>query len=689
MNHRTGFAPKSIPTYLQPKAPQPAPDEARLETLDVLLSTLDDWREALDDAQGWVRAVEQQRRDVEEEIGRANRRPSGDGRPAPDWAPLPVIEASDLQALATASDRDDWYATRLRDFTLMDDDAAIQTVEAETERLRDVVVECERLAVDVRVRRDEAQAYACAVGARTQITGAQVRAMWAAKPPTTDGELIVMGAAMQHEDGEAAEQWRGIAGAIVAEAEAEHARELAGAAVTTLTNTTAPPPISTEGGEASQGWLAATLARTYAGGLAYVHRQNVWRRWTGLRWEDDRKGAVRHGIHSGARKLALAVLDAKTLNSYAFTVGVDQLMRVNPALSTDTDDWDQDLMLLGTPGGHVDLSNGCVRTARPDARISKSTAVDPAEPGTAPRRWLAFLNEATGGDAAVIGFLQKLLGYSLTGKTIEHLLVFLYGEGGNGKGVFLDTVRGIFGDYGQAADMKLFTAQRFEGHSTSLAALIGARLVTASETERGHAWAESRLKAMTGGDPIRAHFMRQDEIQFDPQFQLLLVGNHKPALGTIDDAIRRRLALVEFNRKPSVVNPRLKEELRQEWPAVLRWMIDGCLKWQAEGLERPEAVRAATEEYFEEQNTIDGWLAENCETGAKFRESSTVLFEDWTLYCRKVGAEAGTLSSFGTELGRKGFDVRRTDRGKVRAGLRLRTTGTTGSERSLTVDDLL
>jgi putative DNA primase/helicase len=420
--------------------------------------------------------------------------------------------------------------------------------------------------------------------------------------------------------------------------------------------------------------FALAIERNYAPMLRYVHGVGVWRIWTGKRWVDDRTRAVRDLVRRVVR--AGNIDGAAAVGKLGFTNGVEAFMQASRAFATVADEWDTDPMMLGTPSGVLDLKTGQLWEPDPSLLISKSVAVDPADPGAQAPRWMAFLNEATGADAELIGYLQRVLGYALTGKTVEHLLVFIYGEGGNGKGVFLDAVRGVFGEYGQAADVAMFTRQKHEGHPTDRAALIGARLVTASETERGHQWAEARLKSLTGGDPIRARFMRQDEIQFDPQFQLLIVGNHKPTLSTIDDAMRRRLALIEFNRKPAVVNPALPEELRAEYPAILRWMLDGCLAWQRDGLgARPASVVAATERYFDEQDTVGNWLGERCDVGATFKESGSVLFRDWTDYCRTVGADPGTLSSFGTTLDRRGFDVRKSHGTKVRVGLRLKPFG--------------
>jgi putative DNA primase/helicase len=159
-------------------------------------------------------------------------------------------------------------------------------------------------------------------------------------------------------------------------------------------------------------------------------------------------------------------------------------------------------------------------------------------------------------------------------------------------------------DYAQTAAMDTFTASKGDRHPTDLAMLRGARLVTASETEEGRAWAESRIKQMTGGDPVTARFMRQDFFTYQPQFKLMIVGNHKPVLQNVDDAARRRFNLVPFTRKPERPDRELEGKLKAEWPGILRWMIDGCLDWLQNGLVRPAAVQAATAAYFDEQDPV-------------------------------------------------------------------------------------
>jgi len=190
----------------------------------------------------------------------------------------------------------------------------------------------------------------------------------------------------------------------------------------------------------------------------------------------------------------------------------------------------------------------------------------------------------------------------LTGDTREHALVFVFGPGGNGKSVAVNVQVGIMGDYATTAAMDVFIASAGDRHPADLAMLRGSRLVTASETEEGRQWAESRIKQLTGGDRITARFMRQDFFTFLPSFKLQIIGNHKPGLRNIDDAARRRFNLVPFVQTPAVPDRQLEEKLKAEWPGILRWMVDGCLAWQRDGLVRPASITTATEAYFADQD---------------------------------------------------------------------------------------
>ena len=223
-----------------------------------------------------------------------------------------------------------------------------------------------------------------------------------------------------------------------------------------------------------------------------------------------------------------------------------------------------------------------------------------------------FLERVTDDKRELQDFLQRICGYGLTGVTCEHAMFFLYGTGANGKSVFVNTILGMMGDYAKTAPIETFIDSKNQAHPTDVASLQGARLVTAVETEDGRRWAESKLKALTGGDRIAARYMRQDFFQFTPAFKLVVAGNHKPGLRSVDEAIRRRFNLVPFTVTIPAAerDPELMERLKAEWPGILQWAIDGCIVWQCGGLNTPAVVETATKEYFTAEDALARWLEE-------------------------------------------------------------------------------
>ncbi|HTV28992.1 MAG TPA: phage/plasmid primase, P4 family, partial [Xanthobacteraceae bacterium] len=202
----------------------------------------------------------------------------------------------------------------------------------------------------------------------------------------------------------------------------------------------------------------------------------------------------------------------------------------------------------------------------------------------------------------------------------------------NGKGVFLNTLGAIMGDYAQTAPTAMFTETHGERHPTELAMLQGARLVVAQEVNEGQAWNEQRIKELTGGDPIAARFMRQDFFKFDPQHTLVIAGNHKPRLRNVDEAMRRRFHMVPFTAKISPRDTHLAEKLKAEWPGILQWAINGCLEWQMFGLAPPPAVVDMTAEYFESQDIGPDWLRDRCVVAPGEKASFADLLDDYRAY---------------------------------------------------------
>ena len=419
---------------------------------------------------------------------------------------------------------------------------------------------------------------------------------------------------------------------------------------------------------------ALAFADRYRHQLRFDHHLGKWFVWDGARWrcEDTRlafcwaRDLVRELTKSAPAK-------ARMISSkVSFAAGAERFAQADRAFAVTSDIWDRDAYLLGTPAGTIDLRTGVLMEAQPDHYITKTTAVAPAETADCPRL-LQFLQEATNGDQALIDFLQQFCGYALTGEIKEHALLFIYGDGGNGKSVFQNTIASILLDYCVTAAMETFVASNNDRHPTDLAMLRGARLVMASETEEGRTWAESKIKIMTGGDRIRARFMRQDFFEYLPQFKLLIIGNHQPSLHNVDDAAKRRFNIIPFIHKPATPDLDLEKKLSAEWPGILRWMIDGCLAWQRAGLVRPQVVIEATAEYFEDQNTIQHWIEEKCNTGkGGLTCSSTDLFKSWSAWANAHGEPPGSAKRFVGVLKRLRYRYKRTDRWRGFFGIELK-----------------
>ena len=405
--------------------------------------------------------------------------------------------------------------------------------------------------------------------------------------------------------------------------------------------------------------IAQTFSKRNSGNLLYCHDTGRWYKWSGSVWKTDRSRYVFHQIRELSRRMS-EQSDKKTQTSVRkknLASSVEQFCQRDPSFAVNIDCWDTTPWLLGTPNGTVDLKTGVLKLSDRQDRITKNTSVTPSCSSDCPV-WITFLQQITNNNNEYIRFLQQWGGYCLTGDTREQALCFAFGGGGNGKGVFIHVLSGILADYAVNAAMETFTASKYDRHPTEIAALRGARLVTASETETGRKWAESRIKQLTGGDTMRARYMRQDEFEFTPALKLLIIGNNKPGLSTVDDAAKRRFNLLPFLFKPEKPDPQLEEKLRTEWPQILRWLIEGCLDWQANGLIRPKIVLDATDEYFSSQDIFRHWLEERCIVdigNASRRSTSRELYESWCDYAKRCNELFGTQTSFGDMMEKMGF----------------------------------
>ena len=299
-------------------------------------------------------------------------------------------------------------------------------------------------------------------------------------------------------------------------------------------------------------------------GLRYDVGRGLWFEWNGTRWLADNKLVGIESAREYCRQLADQAKTAggwaKEIESERFAASIEKIARSNRSMATATSEWDADEFLLGTPGGTVDLRRGHLRLANPDDKITRATLVSPATSANCPR-WRKFLKEAIGDDDELIDYLQRFVGYGLTGVVREHALLFIHGPGGNGKSVFANVIGRLLKDYATVASFDTFTESKGDRHSAEIATLAGSRLVAASEPEKGKAWAESKVKLITGGDEISARFMHGNPFTFRPQFKLLFTANDKPILRSVNEAMRRRFHVVRFAYKPPVADTGLESNL--------------------------------------------------------------------------------------------------------------------------------
>ncbi len=392
--------------------------------------------------------------------------------------------------------------------------------------------------------------------------------------------------------------------------------------------------------------------KAYGDRVRFVFPWGKWLVWDGTRWQLDDGGAV--------MRLAMAVADSVWMDAKEFltkdvvdfavsTSGHGKLAAMLKLAAADVavsvDALDANPWLLNVPNGTVDLRTGELRPHRREDNITKLCRTN-FNPEAGSYCFDRFLEGVFDGHEPTISFLQRFLGYCLTGDVSEQVLAVFYGVGSNGKSTLLNALQTTLGtDYTSAAPPSLLMEKKTEAHPTELAGLFGKRLVIAQESSHGAKLAEATVKQLTGGDIISARRMKEDFWQFAPSHKLVMATNHKPRIKGTDHAIWRRLLLVPFARKfwnpakgetgPDELrqDKSLPEKLAAEREGILAWAIRGCLEWQRDGLQVPDSIRAATEGYRTEQDVLGRFVNECCLTGQAFKVKFSSLFaalETWS-----------------------------------------------------------
>lgn len=435
---------------------------------------------------------------------------------------------------------------------------------------------------------------------------------------------------------------------------------------------------------ATDGGNAERFAREHAADLRYCHAWHKWLVWDERRWSEDATGEVDRRAKATSRamladaatiadddKRKAAVKWAMVTDSRGKREAMIALATSEPGIPIVPGDLDRDPWLLNVGNGVVDLRTGRLRSHDRADLLTKLAAVEYAPTATRPQ-WERFIADVLP-DLEVRRFVQKAVGYSLTGSVREQVMFFLYGTGANGKSVFLSTVLALLGDYGMQAVPDILVAHGADRHPTELADLCGRRLVATVEVEEGRRLAESLVKLLTGGDRIRARRMYEDAWSFEPTHKLWLAANHRPAVRGQDYAIWRRIRLVPFtvtipeDRR----DPDLTDKLASELPGILAWAVEGCLAWQREGLRAPEGVKVATESYRTEQDTVGRFIEEACLVAPGIRVRSGDLYRRFKGWCEEAGERPCTQTAFGLRLGDRGLVSKHTNRGAIWFGIGL------------------
>jgi P4 family phage/plasmid primase-like protien len=355
--------------------------------------------------------------------------------------------------------------------------------------------------------------------------------------------------------------------------------------------------------------LALKFADLYGADWRYCHDTGKWYFYNGQLWRIDKTRRILNKLREFCRE---ENTDDKPIIGKSSTIkGVEKLLSAIEPIATTSDTFDTNDILVGCPNGVIELVTGLFREGSREDFITLAVGIDPAKDEDCPI-WKKFLFESTKGDEKYCLYLARVAGYCLSGLTTEHALFVLIGPGGNGKSVFENILRKMMSDYATTASFELFAVTRNEQHPTGLAALMGKRLVTASEVDAGQTFAEARIKAITGGDTISARYMRQDFFTYQPRFKAIIAANNRPQLRNVDDAIRRRVKMLPFENKPVNPDKELESKLMAELPGILRWAINGFLAWQREGLNPPASVEKCTKDYFESEDVFGSWLKECC-----------------------------------------------------------------------------
>jgi putative DNA primase/helicase len=430
---------------------------------------------------------------------------------------------------------------------------------------------------------------------------------------------------------------------------------------------------------------ARRLVRLHGADLRYDLKRKIWIAWNGAKWvEDSEADAMRlakevpAAMSSEAQGLSDSVREArqkwaKKSESAAALSAMIKLAKSEREIAANVEDFDRQPHLLNCANGTLDLRTGKLREHRREDMITKIINI-PYDPSATAPLFEKFLDRIFAGNRSLIDFMQRAFGYSLSGITSEQSLFLCHGSGANGKSTLIEIIATAAGEYSESVRTEALMKHKNVSAGAAnedLVQLIGARFVSAMETDTNQQLAEALLKQMTGQDRMKARKNYGHLVEFRPQFKLFVSCNDKPQIsGTGENSIWRRIHLIPF----TVTIPQserdkcILDKLNAELPGILAWCVRGAVEYYREGLKVPAEVKAATEQYKAEEDTLSEFISDALEVREDLSMPVGELYGEFLIWCRIQNAPVEDRKTFNSMMKARGFEQARVHSGRIWRG---------------------
>lgn len=422
--------------------------------------------------------------------------------------------------------------------------------------------------------------------------------------------------------------------------------------------------------------------------IRYNFENNKWMIWNGNYWETDSFDRVKILAEIVIEQMRFKALNESNLEARKkMNSNINRVLNrggkenmINEAqhlegIPVTNTMFDLDDLHINTKSGIVDLETGKITPPTKEAMHSKYIDIEIDK--TPPKTWLKFLTETYSDNQDLIEYVQRLLGYSMTGMTSEQALFIFHGDGSNGKSLLLETALKAMGNYGTTTSADLLVGGQTNNNKSEerLAVLIGTRFAMVEETETNSRLRESTIKTLTSDyGEVQARFLYGNPFSYKPKFKLIMATNHKPIIRGTDHGIWRRIKIIPHNN----IIPDHKQDkmlgfkLEKELPQILWWIIEGAIKYIDSGLQEPQIIREQVNEYKSDMNIVERWIIDNCDRDDGYFETSKKLYLDFTEYCKENNEYIMTRNMFGNIMSKK-YEATRRNQARGYVGLRIRS----------------